>query len=130
MPAAVLLTAWFVAEFHKYVLIKPITPNNRSTFPNIEITPKSGVLSNSATVQSSIHNFVARLRPLIKEFLSNPRLPVWVPPGDVDESTRRFYHSLAIPGVGNNRPSLLLHDLGNRSNPNADRLFQTNDNHR
>jgi hypothetical protein len=52
-----------------------------------------------------------------------------MPPESIDEETRQFYHNLAIPAIRDNRPSLLLHDLRRRSNPNVDNLFR-GDHHR
>ena len=70
------------------------------------------------------------LRPKIKTFLTNPRLPVWMPPDTVDAKTRQFYHNLAIPNTNDNRPNLLLHDLGNDPNLNVKILFQSGAHHR
>jgi hypothetical protein len=77
-----------------------------------------------ATVKALIDGFVEKLRPKINDYLSKPRLPVWAPPEMVDMETKEFYRNLAIPCVKDNRPSLLLHDLGNDSNPYVDYLFQ------
>lgn len=53
-----------------------------------------------------------------------------MPPENVDEDTGRFYSNLAIPAIHGNRPNLLLHNLNNNSNPNAERLFEAGNNHR
>jgi hypothetical protein len=74
-------------------------------------------------VKKSIADFVTRLRPKLKVFLSNFRLPIWEAPPMVDEDTKRFYRTLRIPCIKDNQPNLLLHDLGKGSNPYADNLF-------
>jgi hypothetical protein len=48
-----------------------------------------------------------------------------VPPASVNQEIRNFYSSLSIPLL-NNKPSLLLHELGNTPNPNVQGLFQDN----
>jgi hypothetical protein len=74
-------------------------------------------------VKASIEQFIEGLRPKIRHFLTNPRLPNWVPPESVDDETRKFYNGLEIPLV-KGKPSLLLHGLGNNPNPNVDNLFR------
>jgi hypothetical protein len=76
-----------------------------------------------ATVKASIDKFLESLRPKIEVFLANPYLPLWEPPETVDQSTRKFYHDIAIPTIRDNIPNLLLHDLGKDSNPHVDNLF-------
>jgi hypothetical protein len=78
----------------------------------------------------SIDRFLEILRPKIENFLSNRRLPVWMPPETVNSNIRQFYHNLAIPSTNENRPNLLLHNLGNDSNPNVDALFRSGTHHR
>jgi hypothetical protein len=73
--------------------------------------------------RKSIDKYVSNLRPRIKEFLSNLPLPNWMPPESVNDETREFYNGLAIP-LARGKPNLLLHDIGNISNPNVDNLFQ------
>jgi hypothetical protein len=106
------------------------TPNNTGKFPIIKITPKAGREPDAPPVQALIDKFMTELRPVLKEFLRKPRLPIWKPPENVDEDTRRFYDNLAIPAIHENRPSLLLHNLFNPSNPHAERLFGPRKNHR
>jgi hypothetical protein len=74
--------------------------------PSLEITPPLNV-----------EEFLFQLVPHIESFFSNPRLPVWTPPSDVDDATKRFYSDLAIPFV-NGKPNLLLHNLLNNPSPN------------
>ncbi|KIL64829.1 hypothetical protein M378DRAFT_1040593 [Amanita muscaria Koide BX008] len=78
---------------------------------------------------TSIDEFLGTLRPKIKEFLSHPRHRIWMPPKTVDANTRQFYHNLAIPSI-NDKPNLLLHKLGEETNPNKDILFQYGTHHR
>jgi len=74
-------------------------------------------------VQARIDDFTDTLRPKIRDFLTKPRFPIWLPPESVDDETRRFYNDLGVPLV-NRKPSLLLHDLGVTPNSHVDNLFQ------
>jgi hypothetical protein len=108
-----ILTEGAVDEFHK-------TKN----YP--EVTPSS---SDANAVRERIDKFVDELRPALKQFFNKPRLSIWMPPENVDEDTRRFYHNLAIPAIGDNKPSLLLHHVANHINPNVSNLFRAGDHH-
>lgn len=124
--------AGYIAEFH---LPLPTTPDNQFKFPyNVQITPGSMDPTDFRTVKKSIEIFSAQLRPIIKTFLNNPRLRTWAPPTDACEEIQRFYRGLGIPEVpvpGNEtKPSLLFHNLGNRSNTNEDKLFAKGKDHR
>ena len=74
-------------------------------------------------------SFLERLRPKIKEFLTNPHFPMWMPPETVDTNIHQFYHNLAIPKM-NDKPNLLLHNISSGTNPNVDTLFQNGAHHR
>ena len=75
-------------------------------------------------MKASIDKFLERLRPKIQKFFNEPRFSVWMPPETVDEKTSQFYRDLAIPSIKDNKPSLLLHNLGKEPNPYADHLFR------
>jgi len=108
-------------------------PKSPTSLPNLKTTPLQNgrpVCSDLATVKAAIDDFVKELRPKIQDFLNiNSCLPNWEPPESVDDNTREFYKGLAIPLV-NDKPNLLLHNLGNTPNPNADTLFQSPWKHR
>jgi hypothetical protein len=107
--------------------VRSITPENKSRVP--PIMPEKG-LWDIATRKEAINSFLEELRPKVKEFLtSHRRLPVWMPPETVDANTRQFYDNLAIPRI-NDKPNLLLHNLGSETNPNGDTLFKNGANHR
>jgi hypothetical protein len=113
-----ILTEGAVDEFHK------------NAYPNIDVTPSSSRTSAADVVQERIDKFVDELRPALKAFFNKPRISIWVPPENVDEDTKRFYRDLAIPAIGDNKPSLLLHHVANHINPNASNLFRAGDHHR
>lgn len=98
-------------------------PNHPSNLNTTPLQNRHSVYSALATVEASIDQFIEALRPKIREFLADPRVPKWVPPESFDNETREFYNGLEIPLVWS-KPNLLLHDLGNISNPNVDDLFQ------
>jgi hypothetical protein len=101
-------------------------PNRPASLPAFKTTPVLNgypVYLDLATVKALIDDFIEGLRPQIRDFLTKPRLPNWVPPESVDDETREFYSSLAIPLV-NGKPSLLLHNLGRNPEPNVDNLFR------
>ena len=107
--------------------VAPTTPpNHPSNLLDSNTTPLQNgrpVYVDLATTKTSINQFIESLRPKIREFLVDPRVPKWVPPESFDDETRKFYSGLEIPLVGS-EPSLLLHDLGNISDPNVDDLFK------
>jgi hypothetical protein len=104
-------------------LVAAITPpNHPSSLPNLNTTPEHTGPPDLTKVTASIDEFLKILRPMIREFLINPSLPNWVPPESVDNETRDFYTALAVPLV-NDKPSLLLHKLGDTLDPNVDNLF-------
>ena len=76
-----------------------------------------------ATVEAQIAKFTVSLRPQIVAFLTNPWFDTWIPPGLIDEETKKFYQDLNIPRF-NDRPSGLLHRLGVDPNPSVGQLFQ------
>jgi hypothetical protein len=80
------------------------------------------VNSDTPPVQQLIRDAVEILRPQIEEFLTQDRLVSWMPRGRVSETTKQFYRDLAIPSIRGN-PTLLLHRLGERSNPLVDEVF-------
>ena len=84
---------------------------------------EKAILANEATIRARIIEYTDSLRPKIRDFLTNPRLPTWLPPDSVDDATRQFYSNLGVPLV-NGKPSILLHALGVIPNPNANELFQ------
>jgi hypothetical protein len=79
---------------------------------------------NTTAINALIDAFLEKLRPKIKEFLTGSRLAAWEPSGTVDQTTREFYRTLAIPTIKGNRPNLLLHDLVASANPHIDKLFR------
>lgn len=80
--------------------------------------------NDKTAVEALIGDVINTLRPKIRDFLTKPRLPTWLPPAkSVDGETLRFYGSLKVPLV-NGKPSILLHDLCRPANSNADNLFQ------
>jgi len=85
--------------------------------------PAKSIYGFTDAVQARVDDFTYTLRPKIRDFLTKPRLPTWLPPKSVDDETRRFYNDLGVPLV-NGKPSLLLHNLGVTPNSNADYLFQ------
>jgi hypothetical protein len=110
----------------------PRTPENGTKDPYVQISPPARNPPDATTVRVSVNKFVEDLRPKITDFLSRSQLAIWQPPAEVDEETQSFYRNLAIPAIGNNKPSLLLHNLRDRanSNPNVDNLFRAGDCHR
>ncbi|KAM6492769.1 hypothetical protein JOM56_012493 [Amanita muscaria] len=114
---------------HLHIVVKPPPVAVHAKTPkNVFLTtPKGPKLGTWDTV--SIDKFLGTLRPKIKEFLSHPRHHIWMPPETVDANTRQFYHNLAIPSI-NDKPNLLLHKLGEETNPNKDILFQYGTHHR
>ncbi|KAH9024240.1 hypothetical protein EDB84DRAFT_1273977 [Lactarius hengduanensis] len=101
---------------------------NKSHHGGLKTTPEKGP-RDAETRKISVHDFLENLHLEIEEFLTHPRLPVWTPPETVDTDTRQFYHDLAIPKI-NDKPSLLLHNLSSRANPNVGTLFQSGADHR
>jgi hypothetical protein len=77
----------------------------------------------SSEIRNSIDAYVLGLKPRIEQYLKATQLQAWEPPQSADEDTRQFYVDLAIPMV-QDKPSLLLHNLQNTSNPHSDRLFK------
>ncbi|KIL55863.1 hypothetical protein M378DRAFT_173230 [Amanita muscaria Koide BX008] len=104
-----------------------LKPENKGVVP--QATPELGYDVGGPTRDQTINKFLERLRPEIKGFLSRPRHRVWMPPETVDANTRQFYQNLGIPSIYS-KPNLLLHHLGDKTNPNEDFLFQSGVNHR
>ena len=107
--------------------VRTKTPENKTQF--LITKPSKGAL-NTITQKRSMDSFLEILCPKIREFLSHQRLPVWMPPETVDANVRQFYRNLAIPRTNENKPNLLLHNLGKKVNPNVENLFRNAEHHR
>jgi len=107
-------------SLRRYYCTLPLTHAARTP------TPEQAEPLNITTVTVRIDEYLKKLRPVIHAFLTNPTMPNWEPPDSVDNETRNFYKDLAIPSF-NDKPSLLLHELGNTPNPNVDALFRIKD---
>jgi hypothetical protein len=103
----------------------PPEPSNR--LPERAATPienERPEYSDYAQIKAQVNTFIKAIRPKIKEFLTNQRLPVWPSPESADEETQKFYRDLEIPSL-NGKPSLQLHGLGTLVNPHAEGLFSS-----
>ncbi len=90
----------------------------------VQVEQRAALSNDPETLEASINKFREELRPKILQFFTEPRLPTWLPPkGGADEATQRWYEGLGIPLV-NNKPNLLLHQLGDIRNPNVDGIFK------
>jgi hypothetical protein len=69
-------------------------------------------------LRASVDGFSDNLRPLIREYLAGALVSHWTPPNGATQEAKEFYAKLQIPLL-HGEPSLLLHALGESSNPNA-----------
>jgi len=68
-------------------------------------------------IDKLIDQFLSKHRPRIQELVNSVDdipsfLPSWKPGPSADEAFKRHMSKLCIPAIGGNRPSLLLHNLG------------------
>ena len=86
------------------------------------VEERTGLGADLGRVCGNINQFLNDLRPQIRNFLSNPSLPTWLPEG-TDEATKEFYKQIGIPSV-QGQPNLLFHRLGITKNPRVGSLFK------
>jgi len=68
-------------------------------------------------IDKVIDEFLTKCRPRFQELVNSVDdipsfLPSWEPDPSADEAFKRHTSKLCIPAIGENRPSLLLHRLG------------------
>ena len=87
-------------------------------------------ITPAAEIDKIIDQFLSKCRPCIQKLVNSVNnvplfLPSWQPDPSADEAFKRHMSKLCIPAIGENRPGLLLHKLGeNKTKLDKKRLLR------
>ncbi|PVF94287.1 hypothetical protein CPB86DRAFT_49890 [Serendipita vermifera] len=99
---------------------QPRTPPQSYTMPNgFDQTPIKSKEEFDLNVDKKLDELRPRMRELVQHAGDISHLiPDWVPGPHIDKEAAEYFSKLHIPGIPTDRPSLLLHRLGERPSAN------------